>query len=316
MPKDPHHLDENIETIFNIQANGLASRMTSSNIDKLLLGLSGGLDSTLAVLVGIRALNILGLPARNLQTITMPGYASSKRTQTNADKLAKVLQTTHQRIPINQVTDAMLKALNHQGQQDVCYENAQARNRTAILLNRANQERALVIGTGDLSEIALGWCTYNGDHISHYGVNASVPKTLVKHMVKWVSNRDDFKKAKPVLDDILDTPISPELTKDEKSAISQKTEDIIGPYELHDFFLYYFRRWGDSEPKLAYLAALAFKDKYDANEINKWLEVFMSRFYANQWKRNVMPDGPKVGTVSLSPRADLRMAPETVRAKQ
>lgn len=313
VPRDPHRLNENIESIFNIQSQGLATRMATSKMTKLVLGLSGGLDSTLAALVAIRALKVLNLPSTNLNTITMPGYASSKRTQTNADKLAAALSTSHSRIPIIETTDAMLKCLGHNNQPDICYENAQARNRTAILLNRANQDRALVVGTGDLSEIALGWCTFNGDHISHYGVNASIPKTLVKYMIEWVAKQPDFKMAKATLEDILDTPISPELVSTNKNALTQKTEDIIGPYELHDFFLYHFRRWGDDAPKIGYLATIAFANKYSHQEVDKWLNLFFDRFYANQWKRNVMPDGPKVGTVSLSPRGDLRMPPEAVR---
>ena len=314
IPKNKHMMSETIDEIFNIQAHGLATRMQKSGIDKLVIGLSGGLDSTLAALVAAKSLNLLGLPMSNLYSIAMPGAASSSRTQNNAKKLASLLGTTYEQIPINGLTSTMLTALKHTNEQDVTYENTQARARTSILLNKANQLRALVVGTGDLSEIALGWCTFNGDHISHYNVNASIPKTLVKHMVKWVSRQAEFSSAKEVLQDIVNTPISPELVNQKTDKISQKTENIIGPYALHDFFLYYFRRWGDDEAKIAYLASRAFKGTYSSTEIQKWLEVFMERFYINQWKRNIMPDGPKVGTVSLSPRGDFRMSPDAKRA--
>jgi NAD+ synthase (glutamine-hydrolysing) len=243
----------------------------------------------------------------------MPGAASSNRTQTNAKKLAAALGLTYEQRSIRDLTNIMLNTLDHDGQQDITYENTQARARTSILFNRANQLHGLVVGTGDLSEIALGWCTFNGDHISHYNVNASIPKTLVRHMVTWISDLADYETAKKVLKDIVSTPISPELVSQKDGKISQKTEDIIGPYVLHDFFLYHFRRWGDFQEKILYLAIKAFDGIYSKTEVEKWLEVFMTRFYANQWKRNVMPDGPKVGTVSLSPRGDLRMAPDTKR---
>ncbi len=304
-----------LDTILNIQAHGLKKRLQSlpAKQQRVILGLSGGLDSTLALLVAVRTAKLLGIPAKKcIHAITMPSHASSKRTQTNAEKLANALGIAHEIIPIGELAKDQLIALGHDGKkEDVAYENVQARLRTAILFNKANQIGGVVLGTGDLSEIALGWCTYNGDHMSGYNVNASVPKTLVRSLVAHASEQLNNKVAQVILEDILDTPVSPELTGN-KAGISQKTEDIIGPYELHDFFLYHFIRWMSPVDKIQFLATVGFAGSYSEAEIKKWIKVFIKRFYANQWKRQAMPDGPKVGTVSLSPKGDWRMPPDTL----
>lgn len=296
------------EKILQIQAHGLAIRLEKTGIKKVVLGLSGGLDSTLALLVAERAARLRNIPTGDLiLTITMPGKASSKRTQTNAVKLAKALGIPNEEIPIGSLSAAQLEALEHNGSEDVAYENVQARTRQAILFNRANQIGGLVLGTGDLSEIALGWCTYNGDHMSHYNVNASIPKSLVRAIVRYAALHVP-KTAQEILEDILDTPVSPELTGNGKS-ITQSTEDLIGPYELHDFFLYHFVRFMESPAKIRFLATRAFAGTYTKEEVEKWFTVFITRFYHNQWKRQAMPDGAKVG-LSLSPKGDWRMAAE------
>lgn len=302
VPSDTTTLSERAKEIVAIQATGLATRLQNTGIDKLVLGLSGGLDSTLALLVAIDAAKRIYLPVQNIYAITMPGFATSDRTKNNAVRLAEKMGVTLEKIPIGEGSTRLLKEIDHDMTvQDATYENAQARYRTLILMSRANQLNALVLGTGDLSEIALGWCTFNGDHISHYNVNASVPKTLVKHLVSWFATQSDYKNIKKILTDIVDTPVSPELTND------QETEDLIGPYELHDFFLYHFVRWGCSPQKILFLAQEAFAGAYTEKEIKKWLKLFISKFFANQWKRSVMSDGPKVGSISLSPRGDWRM---------
>lgn len=308
---------QRLGSIFEIQAHGLARRMKSEPPRKLHLGLSGGLDSTLALLVAIEAVSEhYGNPADFIRTYTMPGEASSDRTQTNAVKLAGFYDIPNEVIPIDKLSNQMLGALGHDLKtQDVTYENVQARIRTEILLNKANQLGGMVLGTGDLSEIALGWCTYNGDHISHYHVNAGVPKTLVRHLVDYVAtsgDRDSQPQATAILQDILNTPVSPELVSSKDREISQKTEDIIGPYELHDFFLYQLVRWGDKPAKIHFLANKAFEGVYSPDEINTWLQLFLTRFTSNQFKRSVMPDGPKVGSVALSPRGDWRMPSDLV----
>lgn len=294
--------------ILHIQAHGLAQRIDATQAPRIHLGLSGGLDSTLAFVVACHAAQILGRPvAELLHTYTMPAAASSSRTQQNAVQLATLHDVPNQVIPIDALVAQHLQALGHDGvTQDVTYENVQARLRTSILLNKANQLGGFLLGTGDLSEIALGWCTFNGDHISHYHVNAGVPKTLVRHLVQHVAHQCAPAVA-AILTDILDTPVSPELTTTHAGDVSQKTEDIIGPYELHDFFLYHLVRWGDSPAKIAFLAEYAFASKYDAATIQHWLRIFVRRFATSQFKRSVMPDGPKVGSVALSPRGDWRM---------
>lgn len=299
---------ERLTHIINIQAHGLAQRIHATHGARLHLGLSGGLDSTLAFLVACRAAEICATPVADmLATYTMPARASSDRTQHNAVQLATLYGVSSQVIPIADLVAQQLQALGHDGvTQDVTYENVQARMRTSILFNMANLHGGMVLGTGDLSETALGWCTFNGDHMSHYHVNAGIPKTLVRHLVRHVADTA-IPAVQTVLWDILDTPISPELTTTGDGTVSQKTEDIIGPYELHDFFLYYVVRWGDEPAKIAWLATQAFAGVYDAATITRWLKVFVRRFAGSQFKRSVMPDGPKVGSVALSPRGDWRM---------
>lgn len=302
-------IKERFDDILNIQSVGLAERLRSSGIDKVVLGLSGGLDSTLALLVAVRAASFLNTtPGELIHTLTMPGKASSKRTQTNAIKLAKALGIMNEEIPIASLSEGQLQAIGHQGKEDVTYENTQARIRTALLFNKANQIKGLVLGTGDLSEIALGWATYNGDHMSGYNPNASIPKTLVKFLVRHAA-QELPEDAAQIVYDILDTPVSPELTGD-GSAITQKTEDLVGPYELHDFFIFHFLRHKETKEKVGFLALKAFEGRRTPEEITKWLDVFLDRFYKNQWKRQAMPDGAKVG-ISLSPKGDWRMAAET-----
>jgi NAD+ synthase (glutamine-hydrolysing) len=305
-----------LQHILAIQAHGLAQRMRATRASFLHLGLSGGLDSTLAFLVACQAATILGRqPADVLRTYTMPAAASSDRTQSNAVTLATLYGIANQVIPIGDLVVGQLHALGHDGvSQDITYENVQARLRTSILFNKANQLGGFVLGTGDLSEIALGWCTFNGDHMSHYHVNAGVPKTLVRYLVQQVAHTQSNPDVTAVLLDILDTPVSPELTTTQAGEVSQKTEDIIGPYELHDFFLYHLVRWGDRPAKIALLAEQAFGDAYAPAVIAKWLHVFIKRFAGSQFKRSVMPDGPKVGSVALSPRGDWRMPSDLLNA--
>lgn len=303
-----HEITERLNDILTIQSYGLKKRMESSGSSKVVLGLSGGLDSTLALLVAMRTAALLNQsPKECILTLTMPAQASSGRTQTNAQKLATLLGVENRLIPIQDLAAQQLDAMNHTNHnQDTTYENTQARLRTALLFNTANTEHAIVLGTGDLSEIALGWCTFNGDHMSAYNVNSSIPKSLVRDLVRHESNACS-KNVRTILLDILDTPVSPELTTNGTEEVSQKTEDIVGPYELHDFFLFHFVRWMEPPEKILYLASIAFSGTYSPAIIKKWLMVFMDRFYRNQWKRSVMPDGPKVGSVSLSPRGDWRM---------
>ena len=312
-PKDNAERDKRVQEIFSIQTAGLVKRLSHAKIDKVVLGLSGGLDSTLALLVAVRAFEVLKLPLKNIRCFTMPGFGTTKRTKSNAVKLAEALGVSIETVDITEGSLQQFKDIGHNAKsQDVTYQNVQARYRTMILMNKANQIKGIVMGTGDLSEIALGWNTFNGDQISHYNVNGGVPKTLVKYLVDWISKQESFSKAKKVLRDILDTPISPELLKAKNGKIDQKTEDIIGPYELHDFFLYHFVRWASSPSKILFLAERAFihpgfGKKYTKEIIKKWLRLFIQRFFGNQWKRSVMPDGPKVGSVALSPRGDWRM---------
>lgn len=304
------NINERLDTILNIQATGLAMRLRSAHIKKVILGLSGGLDSTLALIAAIRAAEVLEIkPSELIHTLTMPGTASSDRTQNNAVHLAESLGIANEEITIANLASAQLEAINHAGEEDVTFENIQARIRQALVFNKANQLNGLALGTGDLSEIALGWCTYNGDHMSHYNVNASIPKTLVRSLVRHAAEKLPHNTA-IILHDIIDTPVSPELTGDGKS-ISQETEDLIGPYELHDFFLYHYLRWMEPKEKIGYLAIKAFEGVRSPEEIEKWLEVFMKRFFQNQWKRQAMPDGAKVG-ISLSPKGDWRMPAEAV----
>ena len=308
VPEDKKKISEICEEILNIQSYGLAKRLLHTNINKTVIGISGGLDSTLAFLVIIKAYEILNLPKENIIAITMPGFGTTSRTHNNSMKLINEYGATFREINITKSSLQHFEDIGHDKNiKDVTYENAQARERTKILMDIANKENGLVIGTGDLSELALGWCTYNGDHMSMYAVNASIPKTLVKYIIKWVAENSK-EECKNIINDILDTPISPELLPpDEKGNIEQKTEEQVGPYILHDFFLYHFLRYGAEPKKIYILACKTFKQEFKEEEIKHWLQVFIKRFFTQQFKRNCMPDGPKVGTVSLSPRGDLRM---------
>lgn len=303
-------LDKHCEEIFNIQVTGLATRLVAAHAQNAVVGISGGLDSTLALLVTARTFDKLKWPRKQIVAITMPGFGTTDRTYKNALSLMKQLGVTVKEISIKKACEQHFKDIGHDGKKhDVTYENVQARERTQILMDVANQTGGLVIGTGDLSELALGWATYNGDHMSMYGVNAGVPKTLVKSLVTWVATHQTTdKKTQAVLADIVATPISPELLPaDNKGRITQKTEDLVGPYALHDFFLYYFLRYGFGPKKILFLAKHAFAGNSKEAEIKKWLVVFFRRFFAQQFKRSCLPDGPKVGSVALSPRGDLRM---------
>lgn len=308
VPEDKKKISEICEEILNIQSYGLAKRLLHTNINKTVIGISGGLDSTLAFLVIIKAYEILNLPKENIIAITMPGFGTTSRTHNNSMKLINEYGATFREINITKSSLQHFEDIGHDKNiKDVTYENAQARERTKILMDVANKENGLVIGTGDLSELALGWCTYNGDHMSMYAVNASIPKTLVKYIIKRVAENSK-EECKNIINDILDTPISPELLPpDEKGNIEQKTEEQVGPYILHDFFLYHFLRYGAEPKKIYILACKTFKQDFKEEEIKYWLQVFIKRFFTQQFKRNCMPDGPKVGTVSLSPRGDLRM---------
>lgn len=313
---DPHPfvpqgrtLDERCEEIFAIQTEGLAKRIVHTHSQTVVVGISGGLDSTLALLVCARTFKLLGLSPEGIIGVTMPGFGTTDRTYTNAINLMKGLGVTIREIPIAAAVTQHFQDIGHDASKhDVTYENSQARERTQILMDIANQMNGLVIGTGDLSELALGWATYNGDHMSMYGVNVSVPKTLVQHLVKWVALQLTDEDTKACLLDIVDTPISPELIPaDADGNITQKTEDLVGPYELHDFFLYYVLRWGYTPAKIQYLAEHAFEGKYAPEVIAHWRDNFYRRFFAQQFKRSCLPDGPKVGSCSLSPRGDWRM---------
>lgn len=315
-PIDPHPftpsgdaLKERCEEIFQIQVAGLAKRMVHTHSKTAVVGISGGLDSTLALLVTVMTFDALGIPRNQILGITMPGFGTTDRTYTNACDLIRSLGVTLKEISIKDACLQHFKDIDHDPSvHDVTYENSQARERTQILMDVANQENGMVIGTGDLSELALGWATYNGDHMSMYGVNGSIPKTLVKYLVEWVAYNRVDEASRATLLDIVDTPISPELIPaDENGNIKQKTEDLVGPYELHDFFLYHFLRFGSSPAKIYFLAQLAFKGNYDKETIKKWLYTFFRRFFQQQFKRSCLPDGPKVGSVSLSPRGDWRM---------
>jgi len=304
---------ESCEEIFAIQAAGLTQRWRHTGAQTLVLGISGGLDSTLALLVSVKAADLLGYQRERILGITMPGFGTTGRTYANAVQLIKSLGVSFREISIKEACLQHFSDIGHDASvHDVTYENTQARERTQLLMDIANQTGGLVVGTGDLSELALGWATYNGDHMSMYGVNSGVPKTLVRYLVDWASQQTD-EATHAVLQDILATPVSPELLPaGDNDSIQQKTEDIVGPYELHDFFLYYMIRFGFSPEKILYLAKQAFsaqenETNYDEATIQKWLKIFLKRFYNQQFKRSCMPDGPKVGSINLSPRGDWRM---------
>ena len=317
-PIDPHPFipkDEDMarscEEIFSIQVCGLAKRLVHTHSQKVVIGVSGGLDSTLALLVCIRTFDKLGYDRKGIVGVTMPGFGTTDFTYQNAIALMKLLGITMREISIAKAVRQHFEDIGHdESVHDVTYENGQARERTQILMDVANQVGGLVIGTGDLSELALGWATYNGDHMSMYGVNASVPKTLIQHLIRYEISRTPDEQLAETLRNVIETPISPELTPaDENGQIKQKTEDLVGPYELHDFFLYHFLRHGFSPEKILMLALHAFSNPstYDEATIRKWLQTFLRRFFAQQFKRSCLPDGPKVGSVSLSPRGDWRM---------
>ena len=309
VPKDNNKREERCKEIITIQSCGLAKRLKHTNIKKCVIGVSGGLDSTLAFLVIIDAYKRLGISNDNLIAITMPGFGTTGRTYQNAINLMKSYNVTWKEISIKEASLQHFKDIGiSESDRSVTYENTQARERTQILMDIANKEGALVIGTGDLSELALGWCTYNGDHMSMYAVNTSIPKTLVRYLVNYYADVETNEAAKKTIKDILDTPVSPELLPpDSNGNIKQQTESVIGPYVLHDFFLYHFLRYGASPKKIKFIALKTFKDMYGEETINKWLKVFIKRFFSQQFKRSCLPDGPKVGTISVSPRGDLRM---------
>ena len=302
-------LNQRCEEIFEIQMMGLAKRLIHTNCKTVVVGISGGLDSTLALLVCVKTFDKLGFSRKGIVGITMPGFGTTDRTYNNALHLMSSLGITIHEISIKDACIQHFKDIDHDmTKHDVTYENSQARERTQILMDFANKVNAMVIGTGDLSELALGWATYNGDHMSMYGVNASIPKTLVKYLVNWVAQNGVDYESRNTLLDIVDTPISPELIPaDEQGNIKQKTEDLVGPYELHDFFIYNFMRFGFRPSKIYLLACTAFRGEYNEDVIKKWLTTFCRRFFQQQFKRSCLPDGPKVGSVGLSPRGDWRM---------
>ena len=310
VPADPVTLDERCREVFSIQTAGLARRLEHVGVRRVVLGLSGGLDSTLALLVCVRTFDLLSLPRAGILGVTMPGFGTTARTLESARRLAAVAGAELREIDIRPACEQHIRdiGLPPGDRESHTYQNLQARERTQVLMDLANMEGGIVVGTGDLSEIAIGWATFAGDHIAMYGVNGSVPKTLVRRLVEWVAGHHASGAERGVLLSVLETPVSPELVPPGRDgAISQKTEDLVGPYELHDFFLFCLMRWGAGPGKILFLAEHAFAGRYDAAELRRWLLVFLRRFFAQQWKRSVMPDGPKVGSVSLSPRGDWRM---------
>lgn len=308
VPSAKDDLSRRCKEIITMQATGLATRLAHTGIKNVVLGLSGGLDSTLALIVCVHAFDMLGIDRKNIHTVTMPCFGTTKRTKSNAEKLAEAYNVSFEEINITAAVRQHFIDIKHdESVTDITYENSQARERTKILMNLSNKYGGLVIGTGDLSELALGWATYNGDHMSMYAVNVSIPKTLVRYLTAYEAEISDG-ELKTVLLDVLDTPVSPELLPPDKNGeIAQKTEDVVGPYELHDFFLYYFVRFGFIPSKIYYLAKHSFAGKYNNDTIKKWLVTFLKRFFSQQFKRSCLPDGPKVGSVTLSPRSDWRM---------
>lgn len=308
VPDNQDERDKRCDEILSLQSMGLKKRLEHTNCKHAVVGISGGLDSTLAVLVTARAFDLLDIPRENLICVTMPCFGTTDRTYQNAVSLIKELGTTLKEVRIEKAVRQHFADIGHdENNHDVTYENSQARERTQILMDMANQYNGMVIGTGDMSELALGWATYNGDHMSMYAVNCSVPKTLVRYLVLYYAETTENKKLSEVLMDVLDTPVSPELLPPVDGVISQKTEDLVGPYELHDFFLYYMLRFGFPKSKLYRMAKLTFDGVYDDETIKKWLDKFYWRFFSQQFKRSCLPDGPKVGSVAVSPRGDLRM---------
>lgn len=308
VPNDNYMLDKRCNEILSIQSYGLKKRYEHIGCKKAIIGVSGGLDSTLALLVTARTFDLLNIPRKNIIAVTMPCFGTTDRTYDNACRLAKILGAVLEEINIKEAVTVHFNDIKQpMDKHDVTYENSQARERTQILMDISNRENGLVIGTGDLSELALGWATYNGDHMSMYGVNVGVPKTLIRYLVKYYARTCGNKDLEQVLLDVLDTPVSPELLPPVDGAISQKTEDLVGPYELHDFFLYYMLRMGFEPAKIYRIAKATFAGKYEDEIILKWLKIFYRRFFSQQFKRSCLPDGPKVGSVGLSPRGDLHM---------
>lgn len=308
VPHSKQDRDHRCDEILNIQAMGLRKRLEHTHCNHAVIGISGGLDSTLALLVTVKAFDMLGLDHSGILAVTMPCFGTTDRTYQNACTLTQRLGATLQEVPIHEAVDLHFRDIGHDPENhDITYENAQARQRTLILMDLANQMNGMVIGTGDMSELALGWATYNGDHMSMYGVNCSVPKTLVRYLVQYYAETTSDLSLQKVLLDVLDTPVSPELLPPKDGKIAQKTEDIVGPYELHDFFLYYLIRFGYTPTKIYRLARYTFADAYSDDIIYHWLRIFYQRFFTQQFKRSCLPDGPKVGSVALSPRGDWRM---------
>jgi len=315
VPADVREREARCDNILSIQSLGLKKRLEHTGLTAAVVGVSGGLDSTLALLVTVRAFDMLSLDRKKIYAVTMPCFGTTDRTYGNACKLAETLGLTLEEVNIREAVLIHFKDIGQSEEKhDVTYENAQARERTQVLMDLANRVEALVVGTGDMSELALGWATYNGDHMSMYGVNAGVPKTLVRHLVRYYADTCGNKQLSAVLLDVLDTPVSPELLPPVDGKISQKTEDLVGPYELHDFFLYYMLRLGFSPAKVYRIARASFAGVYEEDVILKWLKTFYRRFFAQQFKRSCLPDGPKVGSVALSPRGDLRMPSDACAA--
>lgn len=313
VPADPGKRAETCQEIFSMQVGALSKKLSGARMQNITIGVSGGLDSTLALLVAVKTMDFLNLPRTNIHAFTLPGFGTTRRTRNNATRLCQSIGVSFKEVNISRSCRSQLKDLQHNGKEDIVFENVQARYRTAFLFNKANELNAIMLGTGDLTEVALGWSTFAGDQVSHYHINVSVPKTLVRYLIRWVADEELCNtSAQKILYDILETPISPELLRPEKGYISQKSEDIIGPVELADFFLYPFIRFGMRPGKILYLAWEVsqhglFERKYTVDEIYKWFKSFITRFFANQFKRTCMPEGPKVGSVSLSPRGDWRM---------
>lgn len=308
VPSSKEDRDRRCEEILTIQALGLKKRLQHIGCKSLVVGISGGLDSTLALIVMAKAVDMAGLPRKSILSVTMPCFGTTDRTYHNACALTEKLGATLREVNIKEAVSLHFRDIGHDPQKhDVTYENSQARERTQIIMDLANQTGGIVVGTGDLSELALGWATYNGDHMSMYAVNSSIPKTLVRHLVRYYADTCKDENLRLVLLDVLDTPVSPELLPPKDGVISQKTEDLVGPYELHDFFLYHMMRYGEEPTKVYRLACIAFKGIYDEETILKWLKTFYWRFFSQQFKRSCLPDGPKVGSVAVSPRGDLRM---------
>jgi NAD+ synthase (glutamine-hydrolysing) len=317
VPKDPRTLDERCTEVFSIQAAGLAKRLEHTGIRRAVLGLSGGLDSTLALLVTVRTFELLERPREDILAVTLPAFGTTGATLANARRLARALGVSFREIDIKAACLQHIKdiGLDASDTSSAAYQNVQARERTQVLMNLANKEGGLVVGTGDLSELALGFCTFAGDHISMYNVNASVPKTLVRELVRWVASRRASGEAREVLEAVLGTPVSPELVPPKQDgSVGEKTEDVLGPYELHDFFLWALLRLGAGPRKILFLAEQAFAERYNEATLRRWLRVFLERFFDQQFKRSVLPDGPKVGSVSLSPRGDWRMPSDASKA--